>query len=114
MNGVTPPSSGPYKDDDLVYVDPEKRSVVGRVEWTRNDKPKSLAYKPPADVKGDAKSQRRQFFRKFYPWGTFRSMRRIFKLEGKVKDQEPNKTLDEVLPRAVKETFWDWNSPQKP
>ena len=99
-----------YKDDDLVYVDPETRSVIGMVEWGKNDKPKSKPYvaatpktapKPGEKPKG--------FWRKFYPWGTYRSMKRIYKVEGKIKDAEPNKTLEEVLPKALHEAFWTWN-----
>jgi hypothetical protein len=105
----SPASAQTYKDDDLVYVDPDTRTVVGRVEWDKNEKPKSLAYKPPApDPKKTEKEARKSFWRKVYPWGTYKSMKRIFKLEGKIKDPEPNKTLEEVLPKALNEAFWKW------
>lgn len=102
----TPP---PYKDDDLVYVDPETRQVVGIVEWSKNEKPKSKPYVPVASTKELKPGEKpRGFWRKFYPFGTYKSMKRIFKVEGKVKDPEPNKTLEEVLPKALNEAFWDW------
>lgn len=122
---TTPPLPSPenppdYRDDDLVYVDPESRTVIGRVEWGKNDKPKSLPYRPVERPVKDGtpssktktgtkeKSDRGQFWRKNFPWGTFRSMRRIYKLRGKVKDPEPNRSLDEVLPRALQEAYWTW------
>ncbi len=103
-----------YKDDDLVYVDPETRTVVGLVEWSKNDKPKSKNYVPPAPkeepVGKDGKKKGSRgggWHRKHYPWGTYRSMKRIYKLEGKMKDAEPNRTLEEVLPKALSQAFWN-------
>lgn len=111
MTDVSQPSpAGPYRDDDLVYVDPETKTVVGRVEWGKNDKPKSLPYKrlESAAAGKDAKADRGQFWRKHFPWGTYKSMRKIYKLEGKVKEAEPNKTLEEVLPKALSQAYWSW------
>lgn len=106
---VKPPA--PYKDDDLVYVDPETKTVVGIVEFGMNENPKSKAYvqPPPKETVAGAKPERRSFWRKVYPFGTYRSMKRIYKVEGKIKDPEPNKTLDEVLPKALNEAFWTWD-----
>lgn len=115
----SPVSASPYKDDDLVYVDPETRTVIGRVEWNKTgDKPLSKAYVAPTAMavlaggkpvaKGKGKEEKRSFWRRMYPWGTYRSMKRIFKVEGKIKDAEPNKTLEEVLPKALNEAFWKW------
>lgn len=102
-----------YKDDDLVYVDPETKQVVGIVEWTKTEKPKSKAYVAmpnPKDAGKEGKDgkEKRPHWRKHFPWGTYRSMKRIYKIEGKIKDPEPNKTLEEVLPKALNEAFWDW------
>ena len=117
------PEQPVYQDHDLVYVDPETRTVVGRVEWGKNDRPKSKPYAPvvkpepsqKTEKKGAApeKKERGQFWRKNFPWGTYRSMRRIYKLQGKVKDPEPNKTLDEVLPKALSQAYWSWDA-EKP
>ena len=117
---MTPDSDSPapaYKDDDLVYVDPDTRTVVGKVEWGKNDKPLSKVFvaapvtAPKAGKPG--KDEKRSFWRKVYPWGTYRSMKRIFKVEGKIKDPEPNKTLEEVLPKALNEAFWSWEEKPK-
>ncbi len=113
-NEPTVPASEPvsYKDDDLVYVDPETRSVVGKVEFAKDEQPKSKTYTPAAVPAGkDSKKpgeRPKGFWRKVYPYGTYRSMKRIFKVEGKIKDPEPNKTLEEVLPKALNEAFWEW------
>lgn len=101
---VAPSASGPFRDDEVVYVDPDTRTVVGRLEWGKNENPKSLPYKKIEVKEGERKGQ---FWRKFYPFGTYRSMKRIYKLEGKIKDVEPNRTLEEVLPRALNEAFWN-------
>ncbi len=114
-----------YQDDDFVYVDPETKSVVGKVEWDKNGLPKPLKYVPPepkaapiapAPVAADKNAKpvvgakdkpRRSFSRKFYPWGTYRSMKKVFKVEGKMKEPEPNRTLEEVMPKAISEPFWE-------
>ncbi len=106
-----PPSQ--YKDDDLVYVDPETRTVVGIVEWIKGEKPKSKPYVAVAGKDAKPGERPKGFWRKFYPWGTYRSMKRIYKVEGKIKDAEPNKTLEEVLPRALAEAFWTWDDKKK-
>lgn len=118
---VQPPAEAPvvtvtYKDDDLVYVDPELRTVVGRVEFLPNGKSKPLAMKnkvveadadaaPSDDPKMKGKMRPRR--ERYYPWGTYRSMKRIYKIEGKPIREENRKTLDEVIEKALQEPFWD-------
>ena len=110
----------PYADQDLVYVDPETKTVVGKVEWTRNGNPRSLPYRKAADEAEPAekpergkdkdkprKERRGPRGRKHYPFGTYRSMKGAFKLEGKQKKTEAGKTLDEVIEKALTEPFWD-------
>lgn len=87
-----------YSDDDLVYVDPDTREVVKKVEWDAKDNPQSLAYKK--DKEG-ASRRRRSFF----PWGTYRSMKRIYRLEGKKEEEVLKKTLHEVFEKPLEETF---------
>lgn len=118
-----------YRDEDLVYVDPKERKVVGLVEFSKSGNPKSLVMKmetveeeEPAKeqpaaaaapkgkpVPGKDKGRRPQRVRRerFYPWGTYRSMKRIYKLEGKIAREENQKTLDDVMEKALKEPFWD-------
>ena len=113
MTDPQPPSQ--YKDDDLVYVDPDARVVVGIVEFDRNDVPKPKKWvteeKEPLEVPEakDGKKPRGRAPRRdrFYPWGTYRSMKRIYRLEGKEKWQPSEKTLDEVIVKALEQPFWD-------
>lgn len=117
---------GVYRDEDLVYVDPKERKVVGFVEWNKNGNPKKLPMKEmieeeedePAKEEPAAKgakegrgpkggARRRVRRERFYPWGTYRSMKRIYKLEGKIAREENQKTLDEVMEKALSEPFWD-------
>lgn len=105
---LTPPPA--YNDDDLVYVDPTSRTVIGRVEWSNSGKPKSLAIPtPPPDVEEEGKDKGRRRPRKtrYYPWGTYRSMKHLFKLEGKQRWEESHSSLDEAIEKAMKEPFWD-------
>ena len=100
-----------YTDSDLVYVDPDLKAVVGLVEWSRNGNPKPMAVQaePVSDeaaVKGK-KPERRRSFRKYYPWGTYKSMKKVYSLEGKQRKTQPDKTLDQVIEKALKEPYWD-------
>jgi hypothetical protein len=119
MEEQVPESSAAYKDDDLVYVDPNLRTVVGPVEFLPNGKPKALAMKTdepellagPEEAIGskDKKANRPVRIRRtrYYPWGTYRSMKKVYKIEGKQPKQESTKTLNEVIELALKEPFWD-------
>ncbi|HVW67117.1 MAG TPA: hypothetical protein VHA78_05335 [Candidatus Peribacteraceae bacterium] len=113
MDSPVETPAGLYKDDDLVYVDPLKRIVVGRVEFLQSGKPKALPMKTEEDVEDDAgdekpvKGKKRPRRQRYYPWGTYRSMKRIYKLEGKIPKVESQKTLDEVIEKALQEPFWD-------
>ena len=94
-----------WQPDDLVYVDPDTSTVVGKVEWSANGNPKMLPY--VAKETPDAKGERRRSWRKFYPWGSYRSMKNVFKVDGKPRKKEPTKTLGEVIEVALKEPYWD-------
>lgn len=106
----TPPAAAPvvYNDEDLVYVDPENRVVVGIVEWSNSGKPKPKAMpERPAEP-----GRERRIRTRYYPWGTYRSMKRIYKLEGKIRSEPPSLTLDQAIELALKEPYWDL--PQAP
>ncbi|MFA6522934.1 MAG: hypothetical protein WCS85_01015 [Candidatus Peribacteraceae bacterium] len=99
---VSPLATTTYKDDDLVYVDPDQKIVVGVLEWSRNGNPKS---KPiPAE---EREREGRRGWRKHYPFGTYRSMKNAFRLEGKQRKEQGNLTLDDAIQKAMKEPFWD-------
>ena len=97
-----------FQDDDLVYVDPDTNSVIGRVEWSRNGNPKSMPVNRQLSEADQVKEvSKRGRYRKVYPWGTYRSMKNVFKVAGKQKRKDPNHTLEEVLPKALAEAFWN-------
>lgn len=98
-------SSAPaFTDQDLVYVDPDARAVVSKVEFNKDGDPKSL---PVVKKEGTEAADERKRWRKYYPFGTYRAMKKIYHLEGKVGKQQPTKTLDQVIERALQEPFWD-------
>lgn len=124
-----------YNDDDLVYVDPDAKVVVGRVEFNDKGIAKKLERPafgadldedesdakiekadekpapPPAPVsKGRAMRDRRPPRKprvRYYPWGTYRTMKKVYKIEGKVFDAERTLTLDDVMEKALQEPYWD-------
>lgn len=108
---ATPVAGAPvtYKDEDLVYVDPDNRTVVGFVEWSNSGRPKAMPMKKDEVVEGeDAKGKpTRKRRERYYPWGTYRSMKRIYKLEGKVRDEKPPITLDQAIEKSMAEPFWN-------
>ena len=107
MTEPSNPLTQPYKDDDLVYVDPELRTVIGPLEWSRSGNPKSMPV-PQEEVKDkDKKERRRRTSKRYYPWGTYRSMKRVFQLEGKLKKNDQGIPFDTALEKALKEAYWD-------
>ena len=108
MTEETQPQAPAYKDDDFVYVDPEARVVVGLVEWSNAGKPKSMPMQKNAAVEEAEDGKKRRVSRqRYYPWGTYRSMKHMYKLEGKQPRHESSQTLDEALEKAKAEPFWD-------
>lgn len=122
-------SENAYANDDLVYVDPDKRLVVGRVEFTRNGNAKALEMQgkfeapvkeepepevvpkegtAPAALKGRVGRVFRGKPRKrYYPWGTYRTMKKIYRLEGRVPEVEHQITLEDAIQKSLNEPFWD-------
>ena len=86
-----------FQDDELVYVDPESRSVVGKVEWTKEGDAKSVPYKN-AEGKGH--------WRKFFPFGTYKAMKNTYRIEGKRIEKDADMTLDEALPQLLEDKFF--------
>lgn len=94
-----------YKDADLVYVDPRTRTVIGKVEWSASGRPKSLPMKDDEVVEGDDGKRHRR--RRYYPWGTFRSMRRLYKIDGWRDTGDRQIPLEKAIEKAMNEPFWD-------
>ncbi len=102
-----PAEPGTYRNDELVYVDPDAKTVVGRVEWSKTGNPKSMLVPKNPEPTAKDKDDGRKRWRKNYPFGTYKSMKNAFKLEGKQKKGENTRTLEEILPIALEQAFWD-------
>lgn len=122
MESFTPVQQAEYKDDDLVYVDPDKREVIGLVQWSNSGKPKPLVMRPrdeaptetqpeqSADAEKGKKPRKprgRPVRQRFYPWGTYRSMKKIFKVAGKIHEERRAMPLEEAIERCQQDPFWD-------
>jgi len=101
-----------FADSDCVYVDPSARKVVGPVVWTAVGKAKPLVMPDkeeapaPASDK-DKKPVYRRKRKRMYPWCTYRTAKRVYRVEGKQKEEEKSLTLDEAMEKAQKETYWN-------
>ena len=97
-----------YQDTDLVYVDTDNRVVLGLLQWTKNGNPQPLE-KPAKEEKvpEKGKPRKRRQRKEYYPWGTYRTMKRLYRLEGKEKEIDKYQSFDEALQKATHEAFWD-------
>jgi len=95
-----------YSDSDFLYFDTEKRAVIGPVEWTKTGNVKPLE-KPSAFAEAGERTFRRKPRKEYYIWGTYRSLKRLYNLEGKAKREESTQTLDEAMARSMQEPYWD-------
>tara|TARA_Y100000310_G_C20332131_1_gene645790 strand:+ start:217 stop:528 length:312 start_codon:yes stop_codon:yes gene_type:complete len=102
-------SASEYTDGDFVYVDPSKREVMGRVEWSKNGVPQKMEKKfvEKDSEEEPKKGRRRKRKKQYYPWGTYRTMKKLFRIEGKEKEIENYRPLDEAMTLSIKETYWD-------
>jgi len=104
-------SNRTYSDDDLVYVNPKEKTVIGPVKWTKDGMPIPLENTEDIQVElsDDDEKERKKRKRKkrYYPWGTYRSMNRTYRLEKKEREIESNLNLDEAMKKSNEEPFWD-------
>lgn len=90
-----------YRDDQLVYIDCETRTIIGPVEWEREDLPKSLRQEPQ-DPQGKPRERgKRQ--RTFHPFCTYRAAKHI--LWKKTLAETERSSLEEGLRSALIEPF---------
>jgi len=95
-----------YADADFVYIDTETRTVIGPVKW--NKAGGVIPLERPARPEREGDEKRRSPRRKeYYIWGSYRSLKKLYNLEGKVKEADRVQTLDEAMGRALKEAYWD-------
>ncbi|MFA7681591.1 MAG: hypothetical protein WCX61_01010 [Candidatus Peribacteraceae bacterium] len=96
-----------YSDTDFVYVDPKTRMVLGIVEWSKDGVPVPRIMEEKEEGKGEQEKRRKRKTKRYYPWGTYKTMKRVYRLEGKEKNVEHSTTLDDALAKAVVEPFWN-------
>lgn len=89
-------NSASYNDGDLVYVDPAAKTVISQVEFDEKGNPKACPY--PA-------KEGEHSWRERCPYGTYRSMKRAFRIGGKLVEEKGQATLDEVLPKLLNDTL---------
>ena len=94
-----------YHDDDFVYVDPDKKVVVSKVEWDANGKP--IPKERVIEEKGDTKGRKRK--KRYYPWGSYKTLCKLYSLKGKVKEKETESSipLPAAIDRLMEEPYWD-------
>lgn len=99
---------------DFIYVDPETRTVVGRVQWNPEGVPVSQKRKmpEPREVAGPVppgKERRRPPRERNYPWGTLKSMDNIFKLKELSREKEAERyiTLDDAISKLMVDPYWN-------
>lgn len=96
-----------YKPDDFVYVDPDAKVAIGLVEWDKdgNALPKEWPRPPRPD---DTKVFRKPKIR-YYPWGSYKTMTKLYKLQGKVRDKDTDEyiLLDDAINKLQENPYWN-------
>ncbi len=98
-------SDSPYTDEQFVYVDPDKKLAVGLVEWDKKGNAKKKDW--PYEVKEGEKPRKGR--KRYYPWGSYGTMKKLYKLEGKVKDKDTDDyiKLNEAIDKLQEDPYWD-------
>lgn len=101
-----------FKDSDLVYVYPQKKRVVGLVEWSKEGVPvKKLVEEEPEPQlepkEGVTKRPKRRLQKRFYPWCTYKTAKKVYAVEGKFTEEPNYEAFETVLNKAIKEAYWE-------
>ena len=104
-----------YSDDDFVYVDPDLKQAVGLVAWDKkgNAVPKEWPRTSKHDHDDEEPEKKSRFKRKpkkrYYPWGSYRTMKKMYKIEGKVKDKDVEDyiPLETAIGKLQEDPYWD-------
>ena len=98
-----------FSDDDLVYVDPQKKMVIGPIEFTKKgtvEKKEMLVEVESTDASEKPK-RRRSPKKRYYPWCSYKTAKKIYRVEGKYIEPDNHKPFEEVLSLALDHAFWD-------
>ncbi|MFH1444190.1 MAG: hypothetical protein ABIG34_02260 [Candidatus Peregrinibacteria bacterium] len=96
-----------FVDNDFLYFDSETRAVIGPVQWSKLGNVKPLEKPAAAPEEGNDRRRRGRRRKEYYLWGSYRSLKHLYNLEGKRVREEHTQTLDEVMARALHEPYWD-------
>lgn len=102
-----------YKDEDFVYINPDKREVVALVSWDKdgNAIEKEWPYEGKKDQQDDdgGDKRRRKPRTRYYPWGSYRTMTKLYKLKGKLKDKDTEDyiPLEDAINKLQEDPYWN-------
>lgn len=103
-------NSQQFSDDDFVYVDPDAKSVVSLVEWDAkgNAVPKEWPRKAK-DSQDEKPSKFHKARKRYYPWGSYRTMKKLYKIEGKQKEKDTEEylQLETAIAKLQEEPYWN-------
>ncbi|MCK5018575.1 MAG: hypothetical protein KAS32_16055 [Candidatus Peribacteraceae bacterium] len=98
-----------YKDTDLVYINPALKQVVSKVEFNidGNVIPLEIKEEEKKDKDGNIiKARKPRGKKRYYPWGSYATMKKLYRIEGKQKETEDYIQLDEAIEKAVEQPYW--------
>ena len=105
-------SDATYNDDDFVYVDPDARAVVGLVQWDKKGDavPKEWPRiaRPPKEGEDPEKAKGRPLRKpkkRYYPWGSYKTLSKVYRIEKKEKDAESYITLNEAVDKLQEDPY---------
>jgi len=101
-----------FAAEDFVYVDPDLKLAVSLVDWDKdgNALPKEW---PRVEKKLAEGEEPRKPFRKprirYYPWGSYKTMCKMYKLKGKVKDKDTEDyiMLNDAIDKLQQDPYWN-------
>lgn len=101
-----------YRDDDFVYVDPRAKTVLGKVQWLKEGiaqpvtlpEQEGIKDERPRPGKDDRRGHKKPL--KASPWGSYRSLKHAFRLEGKEPETEGRYTAQEAIDKFVVDPFF--------
>lgn len=105
-----------YSNDDLVYIDPAKKLIVGKVEFSKNGNPikKEMVFEEQVDSDEEAsgskkgpRKRRGKGRKRYYPWGTFKSARKLYNIGGKYREEDKVRPFEDALQLALAQAYWD-------
>ncbi|MDA1208507.1 MAG: hypothetical protein O2904_00550 [bacterium] len=104
-----------YNDEDLVYVNPKKKQIVSAVNWTKDGNVEPLEMVDERDEKHEENDEEEKpkgrYIRKkktrYYPWGTYRTMKKLYRIEGKERDTENYIDLNKAIDLSMEQPYWE-------